>query len=328
MRMLVGRRLLLLDSCSLCFFFFLMLFLFLFLFAATEVGAFLPNSRNGILRHSSSAFATSTGDTDEYTDAFDLFCHMRTGLPPQNTATTSDDDNSIVYWAGSGTLYQAYSGEILANFAGVDVARGLRVDNATCRQLSRKAFWFTDPTTGQVMREFRGQKVDPILYEAQVFEFRRDTSNPDRILPSVVSSTRQVPVQPITCTRMYDSNDSSQQASPSVTLFQAPVFVDIPLPKSDKRYQAWEFYDYTITHPHDLEDPSPTVVWSRQGSTVPFDTQQRAVLRLIGQRYTQLDQLPDYLLERLETDFPLYCQPPRDMDEVQASLKNQQMSGS
>lgn len=255
--------------------------------------------------------------------AFDLFCRMRTGVGSAGVVGCSKQ----VYWAGSGSLYQAYSGEILADFYGVDVAQGLWLDDSAdraasykkcCRQLSRKAFWFTHPGSLDVMTEYQGQPVKPILYNAQVFDFK--TTNGKDILPSVVSSTRDVPVQAIT-SRQLDKNDC--------VLFQAPVFVDITLPPGDKNqqatsYQAWEFYDYNV-------DPTfsrpPTAVWTRQGSTVPFDTQQNAVLRFAGQRYEHLQDLPAHIQERLqEKDLALYQGPPKDMTEVQG-LQRQQKQG-
>lgn len=239
-------------------------------------------------------------------DAYDLFCKMRIGLGKSEHEAGS---NNVIFWAGSGTLYRAYSGEVLSHFSGVDVSKGERIDADRCRQLSRKAFWFTDPSNGSIVTHFKGEAVNPILYPAQVIEYRRDKDGAAAALPSVISSARQVPVQPITSSEVdYDKF--------STVLFQAPVFVDVPV-ADNARYQAWEFYDYNCDPA--FERP-PSVVWSRQGSTMPFDKDQRAVMRFVGQRYTSLEEIPNEIASRLRNDFPLYCQPPNDMDEVNSLL--------
>jgi len=257
---------------------------------------------------------------------------MRTGV-----GTNEAGSAPLVYWAGSGRLHHAYSGKVLADFYGVDVAHGEWISSNCCRQYSRKIFWFTPVGSEEVMTEYEGKKVSPILYDAQVFEFT--TTNGQDIMPLVVSSTRNVPVSPITWTwvptddREYSSETSSletslenstqqpPETSPSNTiLFHAPVFVNLPEPIS---YQAWEFYDYHV-------DPTfirpPSAVWTRQGSTLPFCEEQRAVLRFVGRRYERLEDLPEMIRDRLVHEYPLYQRPPRDMEEVEALQKKREES--
>ena len=252
-------------------------------------------------------------------NSFDAFVKMRLGV---GTGPGSAD---VVYWVGSGELYEAYSGKLLARYEGFDVGRGVVLDGGQrVRQLSRKIFWFRDPETGELMKHFNGKPVSPIRYNQQALDYDRTPSEKNGadlpredpalkmwtplppIVPSVVSSRVDIPVMPITATT----------AGKNRLAFQAPVFVDIDIPHVGP-YQACEFYDYTcdVTYP---KDQPPLAVWCRQGSNPPFAENGEGVMRFVGHRVDKFDDLPASIKELLEMeDYCLFKQPPVDMEEVE-----------
>jgi hypothetical protein len=292
-------------------------------------------------------------------DLFDVFVKMRTGVnysasdaavPDPTAAAISAipavDDGGAVFWAGSGALYEAYSGRILAKFEGFDVGRGIvlhRNDNddansnnsndrrpSVVRQLSRKIFWFRDPNTNEVFHSFKGEPVVPIMYEYQAFDYYRPPTpssaakvnsmlgnQHDEVvvaIPKVVSGPRNVPVSPITGRTVLDDVNT--------VLFQAPVFCDLDL-GTDVRYQAWEFYDYNVDR---SGERPPSAVWCRQGNNPPFvpmkDNSSNAmgVLRFVGSRVNQFDHLPQSIQQFIASDenaYGLFRRPPADMAEIE-----------
>ena len=264
-------------------------------------------------------------------DSFAEFCLMRLGLDVSSPSSSDDSPSSspgaspTVYWVGTGELYEAYSGRLLAKFEGFDVGTGVLVDNdhSHVRQFSRKIFWFRDPMTNEIMTEYNGEEVRPIRYDYQVFDYQRPPSSPNdaidvktefacigtklpSILPSIVSGPREVPVLPITT----ETSGSNRLA------FQCPVFIDVETPMGS--YQAWENYDYT----HDITYPEgqPSIcVWARQGSNPPFVENGKGVMRSRAHRVDRYEDVPESIRELVEGEggeYQLFRHPPKDMAEI------------
>mmetsp|Transcript_3208 Transcript_3208/g.9194 ORF Transcript_3208/g.9194 Transcript_3208/m.9194 type:complete len:330 (+) Transcript_3208:149-1138(+) len=272
------------------------------------------------------------GTVPSKVDSFAEFCLMRLGLDP--SSPSSDDSCSPspgaspnVYWVGTGELYEAYSGRLLATFEGFDVGRGDMVDDdgTHVRQFSRKIFWFRDPMTNEIMTEYNGTQVRPIRYDYQVFDYWRAPPLPDddevalsadfscigtelpAILPSIVSGPREVPVMPIT----------AETSGRNRLAFQCPVFIDVETPMGS--YQAWENYHYT----HDITYPEgqPSIcVWARQGSNPPFVENGKGVMRSRAHRVDRYEDIPESIRELVEAEggeYQLFRHPPKDMAEIE-----------
>lgn len=265
-------------------------------------------------------------------DSFAEFCLMRLGLDVSSPSSSDDGSSSspgaspTVYWVGTGELYEAYSGRLLAKFEGFDVGTGVLVDDdhSHVRQFSRKVFWFRDPMTNEIMTEYNGEQVRPIRYDYQVFDYLRPPPSANEevdvttefacigtelpsILPSIVSGPREVPVLPITA----ETSGSNRLA------FQCPVFIDVETPMGS--YQAWENYDYT----HDITYPEgqPSIcVWARQGSNPPFVENGKGVMRSRAHRVDCYADVPESirtLVEGKDGEFQLFRHPPKDMAEIE-----------
>ena len=248
-------------------------------------------------------------------DPFEVWGKMRLGLGsgPGSSATGS------VFWVGSGSLHEAYTGKLLAIFEGFDVGTGVRMSDDHMRQISRKIFWFRHPDTGEIMTEWEGKAVRPIVYDAQVIDYHRGSSGgvggggDGSITYSVEASLRRLKgaLPPMKIT--------SRSAGPDQMMINVPVFLDVPVPESvgGGRYRAWEFYDYVV-------DPSfppgrpPTAVWCRQGSVPPFfdADDPSAVLRFSGHRVDSYEELPARMRAEVEARHPHFRGPPADAEEA------------
>ena len=239
-------------------------------------------------------------------DPFEIWGKMRLGLGTGPGSASSDG----VFWVGGGSLYEAYSGKQLAIFEGFDIGKGIQLSDTHIRQLSRKIFWFRDPDTMEIMTEFEGKPVKPIIYDCQMIDYHKGTDG--SITYSVEASLRllkdQLPKLKIT----------SQMAGPHQMMTNVPVFLDIPIAeeRGGGRYQAWEFYDYNFD-PTFPEDRPPTAVWCRQGSVPPFNMDSKAVLRFSGYRVDRYEDIPQRMRMEVERSYPHFKTPPKDEKEVE-----------
>mmetsp|Transcript_223 Transcript_223/g.421 ORF Transcript_223/g.421 Transcript_223/m.421 type:complete len:299 (-) Transcript_223:96-992(-) len=240
--------------------------------------------------------------SDHAPDPFEVWAKMRTGLG------TGPGSSPHTYWVGGGALYEAYSGKKIAIFEGFDVGKGVQLGENHVRQLSRKIFWFRDPDTGDVMTEYEGEPVRPIVYDCQMIDYHKNPEN-GSITYSVEASLRDVKGMP-------KLEITSQMIGSSQMMIQVPVFLDIPLANGQGRYQAWEFYDYNVD-PSFPEDRPATASWCRQGSVPPFNTDSKAVLRFSGQRVDTFDELPERMRVLVDEKYPHFRFPPKDYKEVQ-----------
>eukprot|EP00547_Thalassionema_nitzschioides_P007364 CAMPEP_0194210058 /NCGR_PEP_ID=MMETSP0156-20130528/7974_1 /TAXON_ID=33649 /ORGANISM="Thalassionema nitzschioides, Strain L26-B" /LENGTH=333 /DNA_ID=CAMNT_0038937343 /DNA_START=109 /DNA_END=1110 /DNA_ORIENTATION=+ len=280
-------------------------------------------------------------------DPFEAWVKMRTGVrldsSREDEGIAELGTSPIVFWAGYGELRESYSGKVIAKFEGFDVAKGVRLDNDTVRQLSRKIFWWRDAKTGKLLTNYKGSQVDPIRYDYQTFDYSRYPSNNETNIisngcgvaayPTVVNGIRDVFADPITFQMIGES-----------CLFQASVFIDVELPDEagSGRYQAWEYYDYNLD-PSYRDNRPPTAVWCRNGFVPPFAEETRVVLdngvqrkqqpgvmRFVGRRYDKYDQLPQSMRELVEQSkskegiiepapgWDLFRAPPVDMEEIES----------
>lgn len=286
---------------------------------SSTASAFTPSTTVHAANPSPTAQSYTNGDPSQLTnfswdptlqsesqthDPFEIWGKMRLGL---GTGPGSNSDG--VFWVGGGSLYEAYSGKILANFEGFDIGKGVQLSDNHIRQLSRKIFWFRDPITNEIMTEYNGKPVKPIVYESQMIDYHKGDDG--SVTYSVEASTRLLKDQ------LPEMEITSQMAGPHQMLINIPVFLDIPMPegRGGGRYQAWEFYDYNVDVAFPADRP-PTAVWCRQGSVPPFNMDSKAVLKFSGCRVERYEDLPERMRTEVERAYPKFKGPPRDEEEV------------
>mmetsp|Transcript_13794 Transcript_13794/g.24942 ORF Transcript_13794/g.24942 Transcript_13794/m.24942 type:complete len:315 (+) Transcript_13794:393-1337(+) len=269
-----------------------------------------PTAQSYTNGESSSPFTSCPWDplsqsSSQIQDPFEVWGKMRLGL---GTGPGSNSDG--VFWVGGGTLYEAYSGKKLAIFEGFDIGKGVQLSDNHIRQLSRKIFWFRDPTTGDIMTEYDGKPVKPIIYDGQMIDYHK--AEDGSITYSVEASLRLLK------NVLPEMKITSQMAGPHQMMINIPVFLDIPIAeeRGGGRYQAWEFYDYNVD-PSFPSDRPPTAVWCRQGSVPPFNMDSQAVLKFSGYRLDNYEELPERMRMEVERAYPDFKGPPRDEKEVQ-----------
>ena len=235
-------------------------------------------------------------------DPFEIWTKMRTGLG------TGPGSSPHVFWVGEGALYDAFSGKILAIFEGFDVGKGIQLGENHVRQLSRKIFWFRDPESGEIMTEYEGKPVRPIVYDCQMIDYLKDV-NDGSLTYSVEASLRDLNDMP-------QMKITSHSVGPSQMMIQVPVFVDIPTMDGKGRYQAWEFYDYNVDPSFPKERPA-TASWCRQGAVPPFNMDSNAVLKFSGYRVDEFEELPEHMRDVVDRKYPHFRYPPKDEKEVE-----------
>mmetsp|Transcript_13219 Transcript_13219/g.22652 ORF Transcript_13219/g.22652 Transcript_13219/m.22652 type:complete len:309 (+) Transcript_13219:147-1073(+) len=242
--------------------------------------------------------------TTETHDPFDIFVKMRTGFGEGPGANTDG-----VFWVAGGSVYEAFSGKELAVFEGFDVGKGIQISDNHIRQFSRKIFWFRDPTTGEIMTEFEGKPVQPIVYECQMIDYHSEEDG--SIAYSVEASPR------LSKGAVPKTKIATQMAGPHQMMINTPVFLDIPIPeeRGGGRYQAWEFYDYNVDPSFPLDRPA-TGVWCREGRLPPFNMDSKVVSRASMYRVDSYDELPERMRELVESSHPHFKEPPKDEKEV------------
>jgi hypothetical protein len=225
----------------------------------------------------------------------------------------SPGSSDVVFWMGEGHLYESPSGKIIAKVEGFDASRGMYMNEHHIRQFSRKIFWFRDPETNELIKEYKGKPVRPIRYDWQVFDFRRGKSSNNvddpsmvPILPTVLKGPRSVPCMPVT----------PRYAGKDVILFQCPLFINIET--ANGPYQAWEIYDYTLDLSHDAVNRPPSLSWSRQGSNPPFLEDGNGVMHFLGHRYDAFEDLPQHIKDLVNDheEYRLFRAPPLNMEEI------------
>lgn len=247
------------------------------------------------------------------TSSLETFVQMRSGLNP------GEEAGDPIFWTCDGELYATPSGKILARIEGFETSRAVRLEANAYRIFSRKLVWFLDPETNEIVTDYEGKPVRPIRFDAQVLDIEQppesgganDSLAP--IFPSVVRSTRQVPCMPIT---------PRWGGSPDVLMFQVPLFIDIEIPiggSKTRRYQAWEFYDYSM-NVNDDNDYPPTLSWTRQGSTPPFCTDGTGVTHSRCHRVDTFEDMPQSTQDYVNQNDPLFREPPQSMEEVDRLL--------
>ena len=216
-----------------------------------------------------------------------------------------------VHWVADGAVYEYPSGKKLFGMIGFDSSTIIWPDepNGKITHLTRKTFAYTDPETGEVLKEYNGQPVTPIAYPYQMITYRLEN---DRIYGDVEQGVGER-------VQVIKSEDGIPYRKMGASyIYNAQVYLDFPLP-TGKQYQAWENYDFFI-HPEGSVDEPHQMAWQRYGALPPWAgmPDKKAIIQLHSWRVESHDEFPPKLLAWAKAEKPKWLNPPKDIAEVRA----------
>lgn len=225
-----------------------------------------------------------------------------------------------VHWVSEGYVYEYPSGKKVMGMMGFDSSTVIWPDSVggVVTHLTRKTFAYTDLETGEVIKEFKGNKVTPIAYPYQMITYRLEN---DRIYGDVEQGVgdriRQI---------------KAKDGIPYTTfggsyVFNAQVFLDFPLPNGSQ-YEAWENYDFFINPEGSVDEPHQ-MTWQRYGKLPAWAEMgdQRFITRLLSWRVESHEEFPEKLLAWAKAEKPKWLNPPKDIAEVRSLQKGEAGKG-
>lgn len=225
---------------------------------------------------------------------FDAWVSARTG------------DGKPVYWYSTGTVRSYPSGEILFLMEGYDTARADRVSDDQAQQFSRKTYIFRDPKTGDVLKTYKGNDVEPIAYPYQFITY----SLVDGDMETVVEQGAGKAVRTI-----GPSKGMTVKNIDGVLAFTAPLFLDFAIPGTDARYEAWENYDFFI-QPKRSRGERYQLSWARYGDLPRWAGPGKAIMHMTSWRIERFKDVPEAFRTYIEEDAPLWKAPPKDLADI------------
>ena len=213
-----------------------------------------------------------------------------------------------VHWVAEGGVYEYPSGRKLFGMVGFDSSRVIwpAKPGEPVVHLTRKTFAYTDPVTGEVLREYNGKPVSPIAYPYQLITYRLENGE---IMADVEQGTGKA-VQTIKAR----DGVRYRPLGRDTTAFTASIFLDSPLP-SGGRYDAWENYDFFI-HRAGTVDEAHQMSWQRYGGLPSWAGTGKAIYHLVSWRVESEAEFPPRILEWARTSMPMWLKPPADIAEV------------
>ncbi|QLC23080.1 DUF1838 family protein [Parasphingopyxis sp. CP4] len=227
----------------------------------------------------------------------------------------ADGEPAVYYWSGRG--YSRVRGERdrhVFNLEGMNIRQCVSVTDPErgtgYRQVSREIMLYTDPETGEVLREWEnpwtGETVpvmhvanDPVNMRAPNFPVGRDGS------PYSISTYRQI-------------------GDWVLIPFEVPLFYTNPLGGDYQEYvgnmyQAMEIFDFAARADDILDTDNatayPTVSWVRVAAWLPWmrmrSREGQMIFNAVGSKLRGgYDELPEVLRNEIEANYPEYTAPP------------------
>lgn len=209
-----------------------------------------------------------------------------------------------VWWYSSGTVRDYPSGEVRYIMEGWDVSTAHwpeGEDGGVAHQYNRKIYIFRDPETGEIV-----PGGEPVAYPYQFITYTLDGEGGMDTRVEQGSGARLMAIE---------DDSLSYRRLGDTHVFTAPVFIDFPIPNTERRVQAWENYDFFI-HPEGAVEETHQLSWARVGRLAPWAGGGEAVMHLITWRIDEYEQLPESMRAHVEAEAPLWMAPPADLAEV------------
>ena len=231
-------------------------------------------------------------------NAFDRFVDGRVGT------------GEPVYWYSIGTIRSYPDGELLFGMEGFDAARRFSPDaeKAYAEQYNRKIYFYTDAETGDVLEEHDGETVSPIAYPYQfiTYELKGDA------VETFVEQGKAPNIR-----RLGPSQNMSARSVADTLVVTAPVYLDFPIPNTDRRIDAFENYDFFF-HPEGSVREPHQLAWVRYGDLPAWAGGGKGIYHLVTWRADSWEEIPERLRVYIEKKYPLWTEPPASLEEVRA----------
>lgn len=207
-----------------------------------------------------------------------------------------------VYWYCIGEIYEFPSGKLIAKVEGIDAARIDLTQSTANRvvQLSRKIFFYKDSSTNEILREYNGQKVEPIAYPYQLITYELKNG---KLFTTVVQG-KNPRIQKISSTA-----ENIVRRFGELIVFSSPLFINTP------NYKAYENYDFFIQP--DGVNPKYQLSWVRRSLLPTFFGAGDSVFQLVAYRVDKYQDLPASIKQVLEKEARMWMQPPKDIKEIE-----------
>ena len=218
-----------------------------------------------------------------------------------------------VHWVADGGVYEYPSGKKLFGMIGLESSTVVWPENAGDEviHLTRKTFAYTDPETGEVLKEYNGNPVTPIAYPYQLITYRLEN---DMIYGNVEQGVGDN-IQFIEA-----KNGIPYRQFGDSYIYNASVWLDFPLP-SGAQYQAWENYDFFFEPAGSVDEPHK-MAWQRYGDLPAWahteGSDNKAIIQLHSWRVESHDEIPTHIRSWVEADQPMWMGPPMSMAEVRS----------
>jgi len=216
-----------------------------------------------------------------------------------------------VYWYSVGTLREFPGGELIYKLEGYDISRAKRVSDTLTEQYSRKIYIYRDAQTNEVVKQVGDTKVEPIAYPYQFITYEYKTDRDEPYLQTFVEQGRAPRIQ-----RIGPGAGMTVRQIGDLELYTAPLFLDFPIPGTDRRYQTFENYDFII--PQDQVRPA-MITFMRYGPLPTWaqkDGRTMGAMHMTTWRLTDYEDVPETLRNYVEAEAPLWMDPPRDLADI------------
>ena len=215
-----------------------------------------------------------------------------------------------MHWIADGIVFEYPSGKKLFGMVGFDSSRVIwpTKQGDPIIHLTRKTFAYTDPETGEILKEYNGKPVTPIAYPYQLITYRQENGK-------IFADVEQGQGKAIQNIKSKDGMAMRWMGRDTMAV-TAAVWLDFDLPNGE-RYEAWENYDFFLHKDGTVDEPHQ-MSWQRYGALPPWAGKGKAIYHLLSWRVESESEFPAKLLAWAKAEMPMWLTPPADMDDVRA----------
>lgn len=248
-------------------------------------------------------------DPDVAADAVELSKRVQCGV--------KDGEPAVYHW--SGKIYSRVDGErdrLLFHGEGMNIRRCVAVTDPQrgtgYRLVSREVMFFTDPETGQIVRQWKNP------WTGEMVDVMHIANDPVNGRPSF----------PVGADGKPFTNSINRVGNYAQMPIEVPLFYTNPLAGEYQEYvggtyHAMEIFDFAMPAAElfDTKFPTvyPSVAWVRISKWMPWmkmgDRQGEIVFNAMGAKLKSYDELPAVIKDEIAANYPIYNAAPSADDQ-------------